>query len=232
MEALIPGIASLARGYTDVIEHSGAHESKAGPCVRFHGLEQFAALRAAHGRLPDRLAAGQGSRRRCAHQGHDSRGAGLPRMSDARRPIVQTMDVDIVCVGFGPATAGFLTTLSRHLMNADGTPAIESPSNPGLPLQVMCYERADDIGFGVSGVVTRARGIRASLPGSGRQPDSDGGHRERGEGGVPARSARRQPPVRRDAIRRRRDSRAGRGPATTPWNCPTFRPSCTRKAAW
>jgi alkylation response protein AidB-like acyl-CoA dehydrogenase len=45
MEALIPGIASLARGYTDVIETSGAHESKAGPCVRFHGLEQFATLR-------------------------------------------------------------------------------------------------------------------------------------------------------------------------------------------
>ena len=45
MEALIPGIASLARGYTDVIENSGAHESKAGPCVRFHGLEQFASLR-------------------------------------------------------------------------------------------------------------------------------------------------------------------------------------------
>ncbi len=35
---------------------------------------------------------------------------------------------------------------------------------PGLPLQVICYERADDIGFGVSGVVTRARGIRASFP--------------------------------------------------------------------
>ena len=45
LEGLIPGIASLARGYTDVIEHSGAHESKAGPCVRFHGLEQFASLR-------------------------------------------------------------------------------------------------------------------------------------------------------------------------------------------
>jgi electron-transferring-flavoprotein dehydrogenase len=29
---------------------------------------------------------------------------------------------------------------------------------------VVCYERADDIGFGVSGVVTRARGIRATLP--------------------------------------------------------------------
>ena len=74
------------------------------------------------------------------------------------------MDVDIVCVGFGPASAGFLTTLSRQLVNPDGSPAVESPSNPGLPLQVVCYERADDISFGVSGVVTRARGIRASLP--------------------------------------------------------------------
>jgi electron-transferring-flavoprotein dehydrogenase len=76
----------------------------------------------------------------------------------------QSMDVDIVCVGFGPATAGFLATLSRQLVNADGSAAVESPANPGLPLQVVCYERADDIGFGVSGVVTRARGIRATLP--------------------------------------------------------------------
>jgi electron-transferring-flavoprotein dehydrogenase len=63
------------------------------------------------------------------------------------------MDVDIVCVGFGPATAGFLTTLSRQLPLPDGS----------LP-QVICYERADDTGFGVSGVVTRARGIKASFP--------------------------------------------------------------------
>jgi electron-transferring-flavoprotein dehydrogenase len=76
----------------------------------------------------------------------------------------QTMDVDIVCVGFGPATAGFLTTLSRELVNEDGSPKIESPSVPGMPPQVICYERADDIGFGVSGVVTRARGIKASFP--------------------------------------------------------------------
>ena len=75
-----------------------------------------------------------------------------------------SMDVDIACVGFGPATAGFLTTLSQKLVNGDGSPAIESMVAPGLPLQVVCYERADDIGFGVSGVVTRARGIRATLP--------------------------------------------------------------------
>jgi electron-transferring-flavoprotein dehydrogenase len=59
------------------------------------------------------------------------------------------MEVDIACAGFGPATAGFLTTLTRL---------------PDLPLQVICYERADDISFGVSGMVTRGRGIRASLP--------------------------------------------------------------------
>ena len=35
---------------------------------------------------------------------------------------------------------------------------------PGMPLSVMCYERADDVAAGVSGVVTRARGIRASFP--------------------------------------------------------------------
>src|ERR1035437_698211 len=74
------------------------------------------------------------------------------------------MDVDIVCVGFGPATAGFLTTLSKQLVNADGTPAIESAIAPGLPPQVLCYERADDIGFGVSGIVTKARALRASFP--------------------------------------------------------------------
>jgi electron-transferring-flavoprotein dehydrogenase len=76
----------------------------------------------------------------------------------------QSMEVDIACVGFGPAMGGFLTTLARRLVNADGTPAIESPAAPGMPLQVICYERADDISFGVSGVVTRARGIRASFP--------------------------------------------------------------------
>ncbi len=78
-------------------------------------------------------------------------------------PERQTMEADIVCVGFGPANAGFLTTLTRALMNPDGTPAIESKVMPGMPLQIMCYERADDIGFGVSGIVTRGRAIAASF---------------------------------------------------------------------
>ncbi len=76
----------------------------------------------------------------------------------------QQMSVDIACVGFGPAMGGFLTTLSRCLMKEDGTPRLESAVSPGMPLQVICYERADGLGFGVSGAVTCARGIRESFP--------------------------------------------------------------------
>jgi electron-transferring-flavoprotein dehydrogenase len=82
-------------------------------------------------------------------------------MPDVER---QCMDVDIACVGFGPAMGGFLTTLSRGMMKEDGMPAVDSRVMPGMPPQVICYERADDIGFGVSGVVTRARSIKASFP--------------------------------------------------------------------
>jgi len=75
----------------------------------------------------------------------------------------QQMSVDIAGVGFGPAMGGFLHTLSRKLLNEDGSPRFESAVSPGMPLQVVCYERADGLGFGVSGAVTRARGIRASF---------------------------------------------------------------------
>lgn len=76
----------------------------------------------------------------------------------------QTMEVDIACVGFGPAMGGFLTTLSRALVDENGQPLLESSVMPGAPLQVLCYERADDISFGVSGIVTRGRSIRATFP--------------------------------------------------------------------
>jgi electron-transferring-flavoprotein dehydrogenase len=76
----------------------------------------------------------------------------------------QSLEVDIACVGFGPAMGGFLTTLARGLVKEDGSPTVESQAIPGMPLQVICYERADDLGFGVSGVVSRARGIRQSFP--------------------------------------------------------------------
>lgn len=73
------------------------------------------------------------------------------------------LDADIVCTGFGPAMGGFLTTLTRGMQEETEQP-LDSRAMPGLPPQVLCYERADDIAFGVSGVVTRARAIRASFP--------------------------------------------------------------------
>ena len=109
------------------------------------------------------------------------------------------MDADIVCVGFGPATAGFLTTLSKQLVNADGTPAVESAVMPGMPPQVLCYERADDIGFGVSGIVTRARALKASFPEIKTAGIPDGRASRRGKSFVSARSTRREPTFRRVA---------------------------------
>ena len=75
-----------------------------------------------------------------------------------------TMEVDIACAGFGPATGGFLSTLTKAWNENPADPAFESKVAPGMPLQVLCYERADDISAGVSGVVTHGQSIRASFP--------------------------------------------------------------------
>lgn len=73
------------------------------------------------------------------------------------------MEVDVVCVGFGPAAAGFLYTLSKKVCDENGNIVLKSRVSEGAPLQVLCYERADDLSFGVSGVVSKARAIKESL---------------------------------------------------------------------
>ncbi len=75
----------------------------------------------------------------------------------------QAMDVDIACVGFGPATAGFLMTLSRRL--ADAVPP--APREPG------------DAGDAAPGALLRA-GRRRRLRGL------RGGHPRRGRSGPPS----------------------------------------------
>lgn len=45
LEQLIPGIESTAGAYDDVIALDGTHKPKAGPCVRFKGLDDFVRLR-------------------------------------------------------------------------------------------------------------------------------------------------------------------------------------------
>jgi hypothetical protein len=42
LESVMPGMASVA---TDVVESDGSHPPKAGPCVRFDGMDQFLRLR-------------------------------------------------------------------------------------------------------------------------------------------------------------------------------------------
>ena len=46
LEGLIPGIDGSARAYSDVSESDESHPLKAGPCVKFAGLEDFVRLRA------------------------------------------------------------------------------------------------------------------------------------------------------------------------------------------
>jgi len=46
LEGIIPGINGSARGYSDVSEDGESHPPKAGPCVKFAGLEDFVRLRA------------------------------------------------------------------------------------------------------------------------------------------------------------------------------------------
>jgi len=45
LEGIIPGIADTARAYSDVTEVRQSHPEKAGPCVKFAGLEDFVRLR-------------------------------------------------------------------------------------------------------------------------------------------------------------------------------------------
>ncbi len=45
LEGIIPGINGSARAYSDVSEIAEEHPIKAGPCVKFDGLEPFVRLR-------------------------------------------------------------------------------------------------------------------------------------------------------------------------------------------
>jgi hypothetical protein len=45
IEEYVPGLTSCARAYADLIEADRSHLPKAGPCVRFDGMEEFVQLR-------------------------------------------------------------------------------------------------------------------------------------------------------------------------------------------
>jgi hypothetical protein len=45
LEGIIAGFSGSARSLGDIIEDDGSHPQKAGPCVRFGGVERFVNLR-------------------------------------------------------------------------------------------------------------------------------------------------------------------------------------------
>jgi alkylation response protein AidB-like acyl-CoA dehydrogenase len=45
LEGIMPGIEASERAFGDVIEADGTHRQKAGPCVRFKGMERFERMR-------------------------------------------------------------------------------------------------------------------------------------------------------------------------------------------
>ena len=56
------------------------------------------------------------------------------------------MQVDIACVGFRTCDGRFSHSLStqRMVRSIQKTLRLVSKAAPGMPLQVLCYERADD----------------------------------------------------------------------------------------
>jgi len=74
LEGLIPGMATGARAATDVVEADGTHAAKAGPCVRFDGVETFTGLRS---RLDGCLSGARLARERAAETlGRPTAGSG------------------------------------------------------------------------------------------------------------------------------------------------------------
>ncbi len=76
----MPGISAMA---LDVLAADGTHPRKAGPCAGCAGNDEFLRLQSKLVHLPERLAPGQGPRRRDRQQGNDSGGAGLSRVEAA-----------------------------------------------------------------------------------------------------------------------------------------------------
>ena len=97
---------------------------------------------------------------------------------------------------------------------------------------MICYERADDIGFGVSGVVTRARGIRATLPDLDPGRDSHGGAGHAEKVVYLLDPHRRQPPLRRAARWPTRYSRARHLHRDYAVELPYIPPFLHKRAAW
>jgi len=108
--------------------------SKAGPCAKCNGAEQFLTL---HSKLAHAygFAIGKGPRRRSRIEAHDSEVLDYPHDPVGPEPAAPSTGSRWTSISLVSASvrrwAVFLTTLSRSLLNPDGSPRLESSCLPG-----------------------------------------------------------------------------------------------------
>ena len=126
LEETMPGIMAMA---VDVLKADGSHPRKAGPCAGCAGSSEFLRLQS---KLTTCLTGARLAKDRAAETVSKvmiPEALDYPGMSPRAQPVEidrQTMEVDIACAGFGPATGGFLTTLTQAWSQNPADPAFES----------------------------------------------------------------------------------------------------------
>ena len=105
------------------------------------------------------------------------------------------MAVDIACVGFGPAMGGFLTTLSRSLLNAGWIGAAGKCNVPRLASAGNLLRARRRAGLWSLGRGHACAWDTRQFSRRGSHRDSDGGGGEEGETRLPARSTAGEPTI-------------------------------------
>jgi hypothetical protein len=171
----MPGITAMA---VDVLAADGSHPQKAGPCAGCAGSSEFLRLQSKLDHLPDRPKTRLAKDRAAETVSKVMIPEALdyPAWQETHEPPHSRLSLDYKrliarrwkSTSPAPASARPWAAFSPR-SRAPGAenpadPAFESKVAPGMPLQVLCYERADDLAAGVSGVVTRARAFAPAFP--------------------------------------------------------------------
>ena len=140
------------------------------------------------------------------------------------------MNVDIVCVGFGPAMGGFLTTLARGLTRRTARRWRRARRRPACRRRSSATNARTTSASASRAWSRRRRSIRASFPAARSGADPHGRAGEARARRLPPRSDRRQPAIVGAAVGRRVDPRLPMGAAVRapravnlPWVPPFLR---------
>ncbi len=130
----MPGISAMA---FDVLAADGTHPQKAGPCAGCAGSSDFLRMQ---NRLTACLTGSRLAKDRAAEtvskvmipEALDYPGMSMENKTTESPQIDRpSMEVDIACVGFGPATGGFLTTLTKAWNGKPRRSGLREPRHAG-----------------------------------------------------------------------------------------------------